>query len=158
MVSVLKEAHANRGASFVEVFQNCVVFNDGAHAGFTDKQTAPDNQLHLEHGKPLIFGRNRDRGLRLRPRLLDLEVVTIGADGVHEDDILVHDERNRGLAMLLAHMAPPEFPIALGVLYRDPQPSYESGVSEQSATAGAVPVSDANVGELLGGGRTWTVE
>jgi 2-oxoglutarate ferredoxin oxidoreductase subunit beta len=158
LVSVLEEAHANRGASFVEVFQNCVVFNDGAHAGFTDKTTAPDAQLHLEHGKPLLFGRNRDRGLRLRPHTLELEVVTLGTAGVAEDDIVVHDERNRGLAMLLAHLAPPEYPVALGVLYRDPQPSYEDGVQEQADAAGAVPVREANVQALLGGGRTWTVQ
>jgi 2-oxoglutarate ferredoxin oxidoreductase subunit beta len=158
LVETLKQAHAHTGASFVEVYQNCVVFNDGAHAAFTDKATAPDAQLFLEHGKPLAFGRDRGRGLRLKPGRLELEVVDVGEDGVPESDLLVHDERNRSLAMLLAQLEPPEFPVALGVLYRDPQPSYEAAVLEQAAEAGARPSREADIGKLIKGGRTWKVE
>ncbi len=158
LVSTLQAAHAHRGASFVEVFQNCVVFNDGAHAAFTEKTVAPDAQVHVEHGRPLVFGRDRDRGLRLRPGKLELEIVPVGDGGGSEDGLLVHDERNRSLAMLLAQMQPPEFPVALGVLHRDPQPSYERAVLDQAAEAGAIPVREADLTTLLRGGRTWTVE
>src|SRR5213596_2710266 len=73
LVGVLERAHAHRGASFVEVFQNCVVFNDGAFDAFTAKDVAADTQIHVEHGKPLFFGADKNRGLRLKPGKLELE-------------------------------------------------------------------------------------
>ena len=88
---ILKRAHAHRGASFVEIYQNCIVYNDGVFADFAEKETAADTQLQVEHGKPLIFGRERNRGLRLRPGVLELEMVTLGQSGVTETDVLVHD-------------------------------------------------------------------
>ena len=87
---MLRRAHAHRGASFVEILQNCNVFNDGAFGDVTEKATKADATLVLEHGRPLIFGKNRDRGIRLRD--YQPEVVTLG-NGVTEADILVHDER-----------------------------------------------------------------
>jgi 2-oxoglutarate ferredoxin oxidoreductase subunit beta len=157
LVEVLKRAHAHRGASFVEIYQNCLVFNDGAHAAFTAKSVAHDTQLLLEHGKPLLFGKNRDRGLRLKCGTLEFEVVRLGEDGVDEDEILVHDETNRSLASMLAHLAPPDFPVALGVLFCDPTTSYEQAVHQQAAEAGMTFVRDADLAALLRGGRTWTV-
>jgi 2-oxoglutarate ferredoxin oxidoreductase subunit beta len=136
LVDVLLQAHAHRGASFVEVFQNCVVFNDGVFNDFTEKAVAPERQLWVRHGEPLLFGPDRARGLRLDPRRLELEVVPVGAGGVPVEQVLVHDARNRGLAMLLAGLEPPAFPVALGVLYHDPAPTYEEGVFGQVAAAG----------------------
>jgi 2-oxoglutarate ferredoxin oxidoreductase subunit beta len=154
LVGVLKRAHGHAGASFVEVFQNCVVFNDGVFDNFTSKETAPDNQLHLEHGLPLLFGKNREKGLRLKPGRLELEVVTVGEGGVSLDEVLVHDERNRVMAQMLAGLEPPAFPVALGVLYCDPLgTSYDQDVAAQLASAG--PGGDLN--GLLRAGRTWTV-
>jgi len=156
LVQVLKRAHAHHGTSFVEVFQNCVVFNDGVFDEFTAKDVAADRQLHCEHGLPLLFGKDRQQGLRLKPGKLELEVVTLGKDGVTLDDILVHDEKNRLMANMLAALEAPEFPVALGVLYCNPAPtSYEDDVYAQVAAAGA-PKSDINV--LLRQGRTWTVQ
>jgi 2-oxoglutarate ferredoxin oxidoreductase subunit beta len=155
LVGVLKRAHAHTGTSFVEVFQNCVVFNDGVFDGFTAKEFAPDMQLHLEHGLPLLFGKDRKKGLRLKPGKLELEIVTVGENGVSLDDILVHDERNKVMAMMLAHLQPPTFPVALGVIYCDPAPSYEQEVHAQAAAAGA-PKDD--IGALIHAGRTWRVE
>ncbi len=155
LVQVLKRAHAHQGASFVEVFQNCVVFNDGVFDDFTAKDVAPEMQLHLEHGLPLLFGRQRERGLRLRPGRLELEIVTVGEGGVSLDDVLVHDERNFALAQLLAALQPPDFPVALGVLYQNPAPSYEREVWSQVAAAG--PRKD-DLNALVRQGRTWTVE
>ncbi len=154
---VLKRAHAHRGASFVEIFQNCIVYNDGAFSNFTKKPVAEDMQLHLEHGKPLIFGKNQDKGLRLLPNQTYLEVVTIGEDGVTEEDIMVHDETNRTMAALLAGMQPPSFPIALGVLFCNPQPSYETMVSDQITAARKAAKGKADINALLRRGYTWTV-
>jgi len=155
---LLARAHAHKGASFVEIFQNCIVYNDGAFGGFTGKPVADDTQLHLEHGKPLIFGRNRDKGLRLLPNQTYLEVVTLGEGWVTEEDIMVHDETNRTMAALLAGMQPPSFPMALGVLFCNPQPSYEIQVRDQIAAANAKHDGTGDIGALLRSGHTWTVE
>jgi 2-oxoglutarate/2-oxoacid ferredoxin oxidoreductase subunit beta len=159
LVEVLKRAHAHRGASFVEVFQNCVVFNDGVFDQFTAKDAAPEAQLHVEHGRPLIFGRNADRGLRLKGGTLALEVVPVGDGGVPIDDILVHDQTNRALAQLLVALEPPEFPMALGLLYCNPAPSYDRDVYAQARAAGFGERRDlADLGMLLAREGTWTVE
>ena len=150
---VLKRAHAHEGASFVEIFQNCIVYNDGAFAHFTDKAVASDAQLHLEQGKPMLFG--KDRGLRLNPSSLQLEAVVLGENGVTESDILVHDETNPTLANLLARLQPP-LPVALGVLYCDPTESFDSKLAKQArAKRAAKPNADLNA--LLRQGRTWRV-
>jgi 2-oxoglutarate ferredoxin oxidoreductase subunit beta len=155
LISVLKRAHAHRGTSFIEVFQNCVVFNDGVFDSFTTKEAAPDNQLHLEHGLPLLFGKDRQKGLRLKPNKLELEVVTVGENGVALDDVLVHDEKNLVMAQMLAGLQGPEFPVALGVLYCDPAPTYDNEVYAQVAAAGE---QQDDIAPLLASGKTWTVE
>ncbi len=155
LVSVLKRAHQHRGASFVEVFQNCVVFNDAVFAEFTEKAVAPEAQLQVEHGKPLLFGKDKTKGLRLNPATLQLEVVTLGQAGVTERDILIHDERNRTLASLLLGLKPPAFPMALGVIYCDPAPSYEEAVYAQIPPGASA--ARADVEKLLHQGQTWTV-
>ena len=155
LVQVLKRAHQHRGASFVEVFQNCLVFNDGVFDGFTAKASAPEMQLHVEHGHPLLFGRDGARGLRLKPGTMELETVTVGDDGVTLDDVLVHDETNKIMAMMLAHLQPPAYPIALGVIYCEPAPAYDDEVYAQVSAAGK-PTDDIDA--LIRHGRTWTVE
>jgi 2-oxoglutarate ferredoxin oxidoreductase subunit beta len=153
LVDVLTRAHAHRGASFVEVFQNCVVYNDGVFDAFTEKSVAVDQQLHVAHGQPLRFGKDKSRGLRLVPGKLELEIVTVGQDGITERDLLVHDETNRTLAGLLAGLQPPAFPMALGVLYCDPAMSYEREVEALLTAAG----SGGDLAGLLTKGRTWQV-
>ncbi|HZI22736.1 MAG TPA: 2-oxoacid:ferredoxin oxidoreductase subunit beta [Gemmatimonadales bacterium] len=158
LVGVLRRAHAHRGASFVEVIQNCVVFNDGVFDAFTAKDVAADAQIHVEHGKPLLFGPpHRRRGLRLKPGKLELEVVTQPEGGATPEDLLVHDETNRVLAQLLATLEPPAFPVALGVLYCDPSPSFEAEVYAQARAAG-LGREPADIGALLRRDGTWTVE
>ncbi len=153
---VLKRAHAHRGASFVEIFQNCIVYNDGVFGDFTEKAVAADNQLHVEDGKPLLFGSEGNRGLRMKSDAFELDVVTVGEDGVGESDVLVHDEKNHLLATMLAALQPPVFPMALGVLYCDPAPGYEVNVMAQIAQAKAKsPATDLNA--LLRQGHIWTV-
>jgi len=153
---VLTRAHAHRGTSFVEVFQNCVVFNDGVFDDFTDKAVAPDRQLLAEHGKPLRFGKVGKQGLRLDPRRLALEVVTIGEAGITEADILVHDETNRVLATMLVGLEPPDFPVVLGVIYCDSTSTYDRDVYQQLIEAGAWK-DEARLEEMFGQG-TWVVE
>ncbi len=153
---VLKRAYEHKGASFVEIFQNCIIYNDGVFDDFTAKEAAADNQLHLEHGKPMIFGKARDKGIRIKPGTLDLEVVRLGEGGAAEAELLVHDETNRMAAFMLAQMEPPEFPVALGVLYCNPAPSYEGLVAAQIEEAKRQqPQADMNA--LLRHGTTWRV-
>ena len=154
---ILKAAHGHRGASFVEIFQNCIVYNDGAFADFTERKTAPETQIFLEHGKPLVFGKERDRGLRLAPGTFALEVVPLGEGGVDEADLLVHDQTNRPLAGILAEMEPPDFPVALGVLFCNPEESYEAAVYNQIDEAKAAKGA-TGINALLRSGHTWTVE
>lgn len=152
---IFKRARDHKGASFVEIIQNCIVFNDNAFAHFTEKSAAEDTQIHVVHGERLIFGAEGNKGLRIKPGAFELEVVTIGEGGVTEQDILFHDETNRVLAGLLVSMKPPEMPVALGVIYCDPAPSYEVAVREQVEAAKSKGLGDLDV--LLRSGNTWTV-
>ncbi len=153
---VLSRAHAHKGASLVEIFQNCIVYNDGAFGHFTERSVADETQIHLEQGKPLVFGKERDKGLRLKPGSVALEVVTLGEGGVTEADLLVHDETNRNQAQMLAAMEPPAFPVALGVLYCNPGTSYEAEVrAQREATKASKGGGDLKA--LLHRGHTWTV-
>jgi 2-oxoglutarate ferredoxin oxidoreductase subunit beta len=149
LVGVLKHAHEHRGASFVEILQNCVVFNDAVFDHITGKEVAPDAQILLEHGKPLLFGKNKEKALRLKPGKLELEIAAPGPD------TLVHDQTNRPLAQLLAALEPP-FPTAMGVLYCNPATPYEQDVYAQVkgvAKSGGLEGLDA----LLNSERTWEV-
>ena len=112
---VLIEAQKFKGTSLVEVLQNCVIFNDGCYNNITNKDVKEDKQIYLEHGKPMIFGKDRDKGLVLNG--LKLEVVTIGENGITEDDILVHDakEKDPTLHQMLIRL---EYPVATGVIRR----------------------------------------
>ncbi len=153
---ILTRAHGHRGASFVEIFQNCIVYNDGAFDSFTDRSVMADNQVFCEHGKPLLFGKDKDRGLRLKDGELALEAVTLSEDGASEADVLIHDETNRQLAMMLAQMEPPDLPVAVGVLYCDPAPTYESAVHAQEKVA-AEQAKVLDINTLLRSGATWEV-
>jgi 2-oxoglutarate ferredoxin oxidoreductase subunit beta len=150
---LLVDAHKHRGTAFVEIFQNCVVFNDGCFSDFTDRKHADDTQILIEHGKPLRFGKDGNRGLRFDPRSWKLEVVDAGPDGVPEEELLVHDETSRPLALLLGQMRPPEYPMAIGILYRDPDPS----ATYDEALLAGIPPAGASLSALLKAGRTWTV-
>jgi len=157
LAAVLTQAHAHTGASFVEIFQNCIVYNDGVFNAFTEKAVASDMQIDVEHGKPLLFGKDRTQGLRFNAKTMGIEAVRIGEDGVTEDDILVHDQTNRTLAGILARMEPPTMPVALGVLYCDPASSFETSVRSQVAEHEQLTPTAAEINALLRKGHTWTV-
>jgi 2-oxoglutarate ferredoxin oxidoreductase subunit beta len=110
---LLIEAHQFKGTSLIEVLQNCVIFNDGCYNHITNKDVKKDKQIYLEHGKPMIFGNDRDKGLILNK--LKLEVVTIGENGITEDDILIHDakEKDPTLHQMLIRL---EYPLATGII------------------------------------------
>jgi len=131
MARVMVEAEKHRGLSVVEVLQNCVIFNDEVFDAITGKETRADNQLLLEHGKPMRFGANNDKGLRLRG--LELEVVTLGQNGITEADLLVHDAtcESNVLHHLLAQMRLPDFPIAMGVIRSAEGPVFDADFAEQ---------------------------
>ena len=152
---LFSRARAHKGASFIEIIQNCIVYNDAVFADFTEKAVAADMQVHVKHGQPTIFGKERNKGLKLNPKTFALEVVTLGENGVTEADILVHDEKNRVLAGLLAALRPPHFPEVLGVIYCDPAPSYETAVAAQDAVARAKGPGDLD--KLMRSGNTWQV-
>src|SRR5437763_1563903 len=120
---VLERAAKHVGTAVVEIYQNCNVFNDGAFDYATDKATKSDTTLELEHGKPLIFGKNRDKGIRLN--VMTPEIVELGK-GIKEDDLLFHDEKamEPSLAYLLSRMKHPNFPEPIGVFREVDKPIY----------------------------------
>ena len=152
---LFKRARDHKGASFVELIQNCIVYNDAVFANFTDKDVAADMQLHVKHGQPMLYGKERNKGLRLNIETLELEKVVIGENGVTEKDILVHNEKNRVLAGLLSALRPPEFPEVLGVIYCDPTTSYDAAVGAQDALIRAKGPGDLD--KLMRAGNTWSV-
>jgi 2-oxoglutarate ferredoxin oxidoreductase subunit beta len=130
LTETLRRAAAHKGSAFVEVYQNCKIFNDGVFEYATDKSIKADNTLYLEHGKPLIFGKDRNKGIRLHG--LDPEVVTLGS-GATVDDLLIHDEKAEepSLAYLLSRMVFPRFPECVGVYRRVERPSYDELLNKQ---------------------------
>ncbi len=155
---MLERAHGHRGGALVEILQNCVVFNDKAFAHFTQKSTAADRQLMLDNGQPMIFGKERNKGIRLNTKTMHLDVVTLGEDGITVDDLLVHDETNRVLAGMLASLEGREYPVPLGVFYCDSTPrSYDAAVHDQVKQA-THDRGEGDIATLLRSGHTWTVE
>ena len=153
--AVLKAAHAHRGASFVEIFQNCIVYNDDVFADFTAKPNAASQQLWVEHGKPLLFDGGA-KGLAMDLAQLTLKIVDV-VDGDWESaGVVVHDQTNRGLAHMLVELPYGSFPVALGVIYNDPAPTFESAIVAQNAAA--AEGKTANLQKLLSKGQTWMVE
>jgi 2-oxoglutarate/2-oxoacid ferredoxin oxidoreductase subunit beta len=153
---VLKRAAEHRGVSFVEVYQNCNVFNDGAFEWATDRQTKADTTIELEHGKPLVFGKNRDKGIRQTG--MQLEVVQLGK-GISEDDLLFHDEKlpEPSLAYLLSRMRHPEFPEPIGIFRDVARPMYDERVNAQIEEARSKR-GPGSLEALFNAGDTWVVE
>ncbi len=157
---VLKRAHANKGASFVEIYQNCPIYNDGIFDHVKDRKTAASNRLVLEHGKPMTFGEEGLKGIRLDTVSLTLEVVTLGEKGTTLSDIVVHDEKNKVMAQMLVELKYPDFPEPIGVIYCNPVESYETDVYEQRSTVrGTAKESQvsSDINALIRKGHTWTV-
>ena len=151
---MLRRAAGHTGTAFIEIFQNCNVFNDGAFDSFREKDVRAERQIRVEHGKPLLFGQNNDKGLRLNPKTLRLEIVSLADTPLEE--VLVYDETNPALANLLARMPYPEFPVAVGVLFAQVRPTYDGTLREQQRQA-LEKSGPGDLGKLLRGGNTWTI-
>jgi len=154
--TTLERAGRHHGSAFIEVLQNCNIFNDGAYREFTDREVREDRMLVLQHGQPMIFGKDRDRGIRLRG--LQPEVVQLG-DGVTEADLLVHDEAapDPYLAFMLSRMWWPDFPVPVGVFRDVSRPTHDELLMAQIDKA----IAQRGVGDLaalLRSGDAWTVE
>jgi 2-oxoglutarate ferredoxin oxidoreductase subunit beta len=152
---VLQRAAEHKGTSFIQIYQNCVIFNDGAFEYATDKTTKFDNVIEIEHGKPLTFGKDVKRGIRLNG--LTPEVVDLGSE-ITEEDLLVHDEHldDPSLAYLLSRMHHPEFPEPIGVFRSVERPTYEDMLMDQLHAA-EQSKGPGNLDTLFRTGETWEV-
>ncbi len=124
MLRLLLETRKHKGSSFVEILQNCIVYNKDIWDDVAAKKNAPEHTVWLSHGEPVRFGRNMNRGLRLNPKTLTVSEVNLEEEAVEEADLLVHDETNRVLAQMLLAMKPP-LPVAMGVIYRQDEPAFD---------------------------------
>ena len=153
--SMIQRAHSHNGSSFIEIYQNCNIFNDGAFAPMTEKETKADNVLWLENNKPLVFGKELNKGIRLDGNVP--KVVEIG-DKWTTNDLLVHNETDWTIAMLLSNFTyQDEFPNPIGVFYSVDEPIYEVMLAEQIKFA----KKNKGIGDmqtLLDGSDNWVVE
>ena len=155
--SMLLRAHGHRGASFLEIYQNCNIFNDGAFEIFTEKSSKAEEALFLENGQPLIFGANKDKGIKLdgfKPIVVDLN------NGASADDLWVHDEHDLYKAQILTRMfdsprVEGHLPRPFGVFYETTRPTYEEMMKQQIETAKAAKPADLD--KLLRGNEVWEV-
>lgn len=156
MTDVMFQAAKHDGTSVIEILMNCVIFADKSHEQITAKDLRDDHQLHLKNGEPMIFGKNRDKGIRLNGTRL--EVVKLGENGITEKDLLVHDqyEKDPGIHLMLAKMSLPHFPVALGVIRSAMYPTYDDLVEERiKKSKETSPIKC--VDDLLNSGDTWEV-
>ena len=156
MTEVMLEAARHDGTSVIEILENCVIYNDAAHTQITSKDLRDDNQIYLKNNEAMIFGKNREKGLRLTQG--GLEVVTIGENGVTEEDLLIHDQYSQDPSMhlMLAKMSLPHFPVAMGVIRSAMFSTYDDMVEEQIKNA-KENTKIRNVDDLLNSGDTWEI-
>ena len=153
MREMLMRSNNHKGTSLLEIYQNCNVFNDGAFFGMTDKATKMNQTLFLEHGQPLVFGENKDKGIRLdgfKPIIVSLEDCSI-------DDLWLHDEKDRVKAGLLTRFFDANFPRPFGVFYSEDRPTYEDALVQQIDEA-MEQKGQGNLDHLLKGSNTWTID
>jgi 2-oxoglutarate/2-oxoacid ferredoxin oxidoreductase subunit beta len=157
---MLKRSHAHKGTSFLEIYQNCNIFNDGAFEIFTEKGSKPQEVIFVEHGKPLVFGADKNKGIQLdghKPKL-----VTIGENGITEADLWIHDETDIFKAQILSRIfdnpnVEGHFPRPFGVLYAQPRQCYEDALHAQVAEA-KVNKGLGDLDKLIRGKEVWTIE
>jgi len=150
-------AARHKGASVIEVLQNCVIFNDGIHEEVTGKEVRDERTIILKHGEPMIFGKDNEKGLILDG--LKLKVVKIGENGITVKDLLIHNaaEPNPGIQYMLANMRYPEYPVALGIIRAVEGITYDASVHGQIKNVrenAKIKCMD----DLLSSGSTWNVE
>jgi 2-oxoglutarate/2-oxoacid ferredoxin oxidoreductase subunit beta len=157
MQEILRRAHQHKGTSFVEVYQNCPVFNDGAFFAFSDKETKKEEAIYLEHGKPLIFGKNNEKGIHLD----GLTPVIVDMTEECNNDLWVHDEKDKTKANLISRFFDTRFngdnfPRPFGVIFAEERPTYDDILNQQMETLyirkGKIPLN-----KILSGNKTWTI-
>ena len=154
MVSIIKEAETHRGTSFIEIYQNCNIFNDGAFTNLTDREVKSDNVIVLEENKPMVFGKESDKGLILdgsKFKVVDL------SKGFSESDLLIHNPKDRNLGLLISEMTYDEdLPVPIGVFYKEDKPTYDTMMKEQIDKAKSV--QKINLQSLIEGPNSWEVK
>ena len=154
LMAILEAAAAHKGTAFVEVYQNCNIFNDGAFEFMRSKSVRDDNTIDLRHGEPILFGKNREKGLRVRG--VQPEIVNVHE--VAREEILVHDAHadDPTLAFLLSRLEPPAFPTPVGILRDVQHPVFDAGMHAQVQQLVAKQ-GPGDLDALLNAGDTWTV-
>ena len=155
MDAIMQRAAAHPGTAFIEVYQDCNIFNHQAWFYASQKDSRADATISLQHGQPLLFGKDKNKGLHATG--YKLEAVEIGVNGITEDDILIHDETDRGLAFLLAQLSQPEFPEPLGVIYCNPDKEPYERLAHQQVNEAINKHGEGNLEKLLHQGDVWTV-
>ena len=153
MGSVIKESSLHKGTSFIEIYQNCNIFNDRAFSNLTDREIKSDNVLVLEENMPMIFGKEKDKGLMLDgPKF---KVVKLN-DDYSINDILVHNPKDRNLGLILSEMTYDEnLPVPIGILYKENKPTYDSMMKDQINTA---KTKNNNLQSIIEGPNSWEVK
>jgi 2-oxoglutarate ferredoxin oxidoreductase subunit beta len=157
MGKVIEAAARHKGTSFVEIRQNCVVFNDNVLGNFSDSEARGDNWLYLEQGRPIRFGKDGCKGLMIRG--MEPVVVELGTNGVRDEDLLLHDAIGGASvqAYMLAGLAPPDFPTALGIFRQVEKPTYDDLLMKQ-IDAAVAKNGRGELSKLLTAGTTWLVD
>ncbi len=146
---------AHQGTAFVEIFQNCIVYNDDVFAKFTDRGVADEMQLWVENGQPMLFAKGT-KGISLDREALRLKVVDVVDGNWEAAGVLVHDVTNRAVAHMLVEMILGPFPMALGVLYDDPRPTFDQTLLKADEESASGKIADLQA--LIEKGQSWTVE
>jgi 2-oxoglutarate ferredoxin oxidoreductase subunit beta len=153
MGNIVEESAKHIGTSFVEIYQNCNIFNDGAFSNLTDREVKSDNVIALEEGSPMLFGKEKDKGLILDGP--NFKVVDIG-DSYSIDDLLIHNPKDRNLGLLISEMTYDEdLPVPIGIFYKEDKPAYDAMMIDQIDKA---KVKDVDLQSIIKGPNSWYVK
>ena len=151
LVPIMIAAKEHKGSSFIEIYQNCVVYNDGVFNSFTERSNIANQQIHVENGKPLIFGENRNKGLIINDKHSAFEIINLDKDKNNINRVMIHDETNKFLAYLLTQMKEPDFPVAIGVLHRVSKPTLDQQFTKENT------LNINKISQIINRGQTWTI-
>ncbi|MDG2000773.1 MAG: 2-oxoacid:ferredoxin oxidoreductase subunit beta [Alphaproteobacteria bacterium] len=151
LVPTLSKAQEHIGTSLVEIYQNCIVYNDDVFKSFTDKSVAIEKQIHLENGKPMLFGENNMKGLVINKDYSALEIVDLEKNAEEISRVLIHNYKNKTIANLLTQMDKNLMPVALGVIYCIDKPTLDNHYSEK------VNNYNNDISKIMEKGQTWTI-
>ena len=151
LVPTLREAQKHIGASLVEIYQNCIVYNDDVFKSFTDKSVAIEKQIHLEDGKPMLFGQDNLKGLAINKNYSALEIMDLDKNPNNINRVLIHDTKNKTIAYLLSQMNQSTMPVALGIIYCIKKPTLDSNYTAKLNS------HKNNISKIMEKGQTWTI-